>query len=70
MMTYNEMKEIAERYGIGITCQKRNCGGFMDEAGGSVKKGILDDLQRSFGFLEGGQHQYFEIDAVIDLYAA
>ena len=42
----------------------------MDEAGGSVKKGILDDLQRSFGFLEGGQHQYFEIDAVIDLYAA
>lgn len=38
MMTYNEMKEIAERYGIGISCQKRNCGGFMDEAGGSVKR--------------------------------
>lgn len=71
MMTYEELKEIAERYGIAIS-QNGSCqGGFMDSDGKSIRESILSDVQLDFGILtEGIGYKSYVIDNIIDLYAA
>ncbi|MCI9200650.1 MAG: hypothetical protein HFI03_09595 [Lachnospiraceae bacterium] len=71
MMTYEELKAITERYGIGISQKNQQQGGFIDCCDGEVHKSILSDVQVNFGILtdEIG-HKYYEIGSTIDWYAA
>ncbi|HBA68215.1 MAG TPA: hypothetical protein DCZ40_02530 [Lachnospiraceae bacterium] len=71
MMAYEELKEIAERYGIAVSQKGFGEGGFIDSDEKPVRKSILSDVQLDFGILTDGiGYKSYEIDSVIDLYAA
>lgn len=71
MMTYEEMKDIAERYGIGISQGIQNKGGFIGVPDGEIKESIVSDLQSAFGILTvPNRYMYYEVDSMTDFYAA
>lgn len=45
MMTYEELKAITERYGIGISQRGFQQGGFIDYGSEEVRRSILVDVQ-------------------------
>jgi len=47
-LSYDEIKEIADRYGIGISQVEKGKGGFITDETGIVRDSVLEDIKESF----------------------